>query len=69
MESCYDVEVGVEKEAHTNRELWLNECNGAVWQLSYDKQYQSMRIAKHKSKWKIFMAECHVMMYIQLCVI
>ena len=31
MEFCYVVEVGVEKEAHTNRELWLNECNGAVW--------------------------------------
>lgn len=30
MGSCYDVDVGVEKEAHTNRELWLNECNGAV---------------------------------------
>ena len=28
--SCYDVDVGVEKEAHTNRELWLNECSGAV---------------------------------------
>ena len=28
--SCYDVYVGVEKEAHPNRELWLNECNGAV---------------------------------------
>lgn len=30
MGSCYDVNVGVEKEAHTSGELWLNEYSGAL---------------------------------------